>query len=129
VKRYISDKRRHFSREKDLEHVLIIPSDRDAVATDRITRTHEVRSPRLIGSRSYRILMNRKRILEIIEKEKPDLIDEFVDQRRVWIGLEAAVADKQVLDGGAFRVRGRLGAERPPPAAGQPVGRLAHKTG
>ena len=29
VKRYISDKQRHFEKETDLEHVLIIPSARD----------------------------------------------------------------------------------------------------
>jgi len=90
VKRYISDKQRHFSKEKGLEHVLIIPSDKDAVTTDGITCRYEVKSPRLIGSRSYRILMNRKRILEIIEKEKPDLIEIGDPYRTAWIGIEAA---------------------------------------
>lgn len=90
VKRYISDKQRHFAKESDLEHVLIIPSARDEITTGPITRVYEVKSPRLIGSRSYRILMNRKRILEIIEKERPDLIEIGDPYRTAWIGLEAA---------------------------------------
>ena len=90
VKRYISDKQRHFAKEADLQHILIIPSARNAVTSGKITRQYEIRSPRLIGSRSYRILMDRKRILEVIEKEKPDLIEIGDPYRTAWIGLEAA---------------------------------------
>jgi len=90
VKRYISDKQRHFEKESDLEHILIIPSARNEITSGPITRVYEVKSPRLIGSTSYRILMNRKRILEIIEQERPDLIEIGDPYRTAWIGLEAA---------------------------------------
>jgi alpha-1,6-mannosyltransferase len=90
VKRYISDKQRHLGMETGWEHVLIIPSFRDAVTAGPVGRLHEVKSPRLIGSRSYRILMNRKKILEIIQDERPDLIEIGDPYRTAWIGLEAA---------------------------------------
>lgn len=90
VKRYISDKQRHLQQVAGAEHVLIIPSFRDAVTPGPNTCLYEVKSPRLIGSRSYRILMNRKRILEIIQKERPDLIEVGDPYRTAWIGLEAA---------------------------------------
>ena len=90
VKRYISDKQRHLRKEAEWEHVLIIPSFRDAVTSTPGARLYEVKSPRLIGSRSYRILMNRKKILEIIRNERPDLIEVGDPYRTAWIGLEAA---------------------------------------
>lgn len=90
VKRYIGDKQRHLEKEAGWEHVLIIPSFRDAVTSGPVTRLYEVKSPRLIGSRSYRILMDRKKILEIIQNERPDLIEVGDPYRTAWIGLEAA---------------------------------------
>jgi alpha-1,6-mannosyltransferase len=90
VKRYISDKQRHLEKEAGWEHVLIIPSFRDAVKSSPVGRLYEVKSPRLVGSRSYRILMNRKKILRIIQDERPDLIEVGDPYRTAWIGLEAA---------------------------------------
>ncbi|BET65226.1 glycosyltransferase family 1 protein [Opitutales bacterium ASA1] len=89
VKRYLLDKQRFLSGCAGAHHLLIIPSHRDAVTRTQSATIHEVRSPRLIGSRSYRLLVARKRILEIVLAERPDLIEVGDPYRTAWIGLEA----------------------------------------
>ena len=94
VKRYLSDKMRFFSQQNDVEHMAIVPSDRNAVTVHGVTRFYEIRSPKLIGSQSYRLLINRKKILSIIGQERPDLIEVGDPYRSAWIALEAASKHK-----------------------------------
>ena len=75
VKRYIHDKQRFISARKDSEHLLIVPSDRDTHRAEGRIHTYEIKSPRLIGSRSYRMRLRGRRMEEIIRAEKPDLIE------------------------------------------------------
>lgn len=91
VKRYLLDKQRFLSLRPGWHHVLIVPSHRDAVTRTTTATIHEVRSPRLIGSRSYRLLLARERILEIVRSEHPDVIEVGDPYRTAWIGLEAGV--------------------------------------
>jgi alpha-1,6-mannosyltransferase len=49
-----------------------------------------VKSFRLIGSSSYRMLLKRKDILDIIDREKPDLIEVGDPYRSAWISWEAS---------------------------------------
>jgi alpha-1,6-mannosyltransferase len=90
VKRYLADKRRALAAIPRAHHILVIPSHRDAVTRECGATTWEVRSPRLIGSASYRLLLARRRILDIVESEKPDLIEVGDPYRSAWIGREAA---------------------------------------
>lgn len=89
VKRYLMDKQRSLAARPGAHHVLIIPSHRDAVTRSDTATLHEVKSPRLIGSRSYRLLISRRKILEIARAEQPDLIEVGDPYRTAWIGLEA----------------------------------------
>ena len=90
VKRYIKDKIRFFaSSAPSVSHVVIIPSHRDAVCEEYNTRICEIKSPSLVGSKSYRILISRKRILDLITTESPDIIEIGDPYRAAWIGLEA----------------------------------------
>jgi alpha-1,6-mannosyltransferase len=89
VKRYLLDKQRFITARPDGHHVLIIPSHRDLVTRTENTTIYEIKSPRLIGSRSYRLLIARKKILAAVEAEKPDLIEVGDPYRTAWIGLEA----------------------------------------
>ncbi|MGH8019865.1 MAG: glycosyltransferase [Opitutaceae bacterium] len=89
VKRYLLDKQRFLAARPDAQHLLIIPSHQDAVTRTASATIHEIKSPRLIGSRSYRLLIARRRILEIVSQEKPDLIEVGDPYRTAWIGLEA----------------------------------------
>lgn len=89
VKRYLSDKQRFLTARPGDHHVLIVPSDRTSVTRSASATKYEIRSPRLIGSRSYRLLLARRQILEIVRREKPDLIEVGDPYRTAWIGLAA----------------------------------------
>jgi len=89
VKRYIHDKKRFLAQRPGGQHVLIIPSHRDAVTRTATATVYEIKSPRLIGSRSYRVLIARRRILEAVAAEKPDLIEVGDPYRTAWLGLLA----------------------------------------
>ena len=90
VRRYVEEKARYLLANTPHEHALVIPSHRDAVTRLERRSIHEIRSPRLIGSASYRILMNRKKILATVAEEHPDIIETGDPYRAAWIGLEAA---------------------------------------
>ncbi len=85
VKRYIDDKIRHFATQSGVEHIVIVPSDRDAVGMEGNSRIYEVKSMRVIGSSSYRLLISRRRIKKIIQIEKPDLIEVGDPYHTAWI--------------------------------------------
>lgn len=85
VKRYIDDKARFFASQPGIEHVVIVPSDRNAVSMSGRTRIYEMKSMRLIGSRSYRLLVSRNRIRQVIELEKPDIIEVGDPYHTAWI--------------------------------------------
>jgi len=89
VKRYLSDKQHFLAQVPGAHHVLIIPSYRDFVTRNEHSTLHEIKSPRLIGSRSYRLLISRKRIQETVRAEQPDLIEVGDPYRTAWLGLEA----------------------------------------
>jgi alpha-1,6-mannosyltransferase len=89
VRRYIHEKRSYLRKNTPHSHCLVIPSHRDAMTrNDRIT-VYEIKSPKLIGSNSYRMLINKKKILKAIAAEKPDLIEVGDPYRAAWIGLKA----------------------------------------
>ena len=85
VKRYIDDKSRYFANQPDMEHAVIVPSDRNAVTTRGCTRYYEVKSVRVVGSSSYRLLISRNRIKRIIEAEQPNLIEVGDPYHTAWI--------------------------------------------
>lgn len=90
VKRYIDDKIRYFGSRPDIEHVAIVPSDRNAVSTIGQTRIYEIKSMRLVGSSSYRLLIAPRRIREIIEAEQPDIIEVGDPYHTAWIAHRLA---------------------------------------
>ncbi len=89
VKRYLHDKRLRLEARPGCRHVLIIPSYRNHVTAGPGHAVYEIESMRLPGSKSYRMLLNKQRILEAVRREKPDLIEIGDPYRTAWIGLGA----------------------------------------
>jgi alpha-1,6-mannosyltransferase len=89
VKRYLSDKRRRLEALPNGRHVLVIPSRRHHVTIGPAAAVYEIKSLRLPGSKSYRMLLDRRRILEAVQREQPDLIEVGDPYRTAWIGLTA----------------------------------------
>lgn len=76
VKRYVSEKVRYVREHtQDSEHILIIPSDRDEVICEEKSRIYTIRSPLISKTSRYRILLRLEAIEEILEKERPDIIE------------------------------------------------------
>lgn len=89
VKRYLEGKMRYLESAPGYEHVLIVPAAADRLTEQGRTRVYEVRSPALPGSASYRALLDRRRLLAILDRERPDVIEAGDPYRGAWIALEA----------------------------------------
>ncbi len=89
VKRYLHDKRIRLEARPGCRHVLIIPSYRNHVTAGAGHAVYEIESRRLPGSKSYRMLLDKPRIMEAVRRERPDLIEIGDPYRTAWIGLEA----------------------------------------
>lgn len=89
VKRYLDEKVRYVDQHPELEHVMVRPGPRDAEGTHGGSRVHEIASPRLPGSASYRMLISKRRMLEVLERVQPDIIEVDGPYRAAWIALEA----------------------------------------
>lgn len=76
VKRYLHEKidyiGRHRSRD---EHVLIIPGAKTKVKTNGRSRVYTIRSPLVSRMAQYRALLNLRAVGEILECERPDVIE------------------------------------------------------
>lgn len=89
VKRYLHDKRIRLEARPGCRHVLIIPSYRNHVSAGPGHAVYEIESRRLPGSKSYRMLLDKTRIMEAVRRERPDLIEIGDPYRTAWIGLAA----------------------------------------
>ena len=90
VKRYLSDKIGYIDRQTNHQHIVVVPSDQSKIENRYQSKFYHVKSLPLIGSISYRMLLNRKRIFSIIDKERPDLIEVGDPYRSAWISLDCA---------------------------------------
>lgn len=89
VKRYIRDKMRYVSGRWDVSHALIIPAKKDAFRREMRTDIYEVGSLPIPGSKGYRLLLDKDRIMEIIREVHPDVIEVGNPYRPAWISIEA----------------------------------------
>src|SRR5438067_7235358 len=76
VKRYLHEKIAYISNcSADDEHVLVVPGSKTQVTSAPRSRIYFIHSP-LISRRSrYRALLNLRAIEEILERERPDVIE------------------------------------------------------
>ena len=76
VKRYLHEKidyiDKHASRD---EHVLIVPGEKGKVKVNGRSRVYSIRSPLVSRTGQYRALLNLRAVEEILEQERPDLIE------------------------------------------------------
>lgn len=75
VRNYIHHKREHFLAETDHEHVLIVPGAEDRVTTAGRSTVYTVRSPFVPGSTEYRLLLRSGAVLEVLARERPDVVE------------------------------------------------------
>jgi alpha-1,6-mannosyltransferase len=76
VKRYVHEKINYIqTKSPEDEHILIIPGEKTELVEDGRSRIYSIRSPLVSRSARYRALINLRAIGEILERERPDIIE------------------------------------------------------
>jgi alpha-1,6-mannosyltransferase len=91
VKRYVHEKIRYIQRATDHEHVLIIPGPTTELIEAERSRIYSIRSPLLSRTSRYRALLNLRAIEEILERERPHLIESGDPYQVTWKAIASGV--------------------------------------
>ena len=75
VKRYVHEKANYIRDRTADEHVLIVPGEKTERIGDDRCRTYSIRSPLISRTARYRALLNLRAVGEILEQERPDIIE------------------------------------------------------
>ncbi len=95
VKRYVHEKIAYISNcSSDDAHVLIVPGAKTEMTTNSRSRVYSIRSPLVSRSSRYRVLLNLRAIEEILERERPDLIESSDPYQIGWKAIAAGRALK-----------------------------------
>ena len=85
VKRYVHEKIAFIQTHSPAdEHVLIVPGARTALASAERSRIYAIASPLVSRSTLYRALLNLRALDQIIEREKPDIIESADPYQLGW---------------------------------------------
>ncbi|RMA92514.1 glycosyltransferase family 4 protein [Hydrogenothermus marinus] len=74
IKTYLLEKSKYLFK-KGINHSLIVPDKEDYIKNINNAKYYFVKSPPLPFSKYYRLLLNKAKIFEIIEKEEPDIVE------------------------------------------------------
>ncbi|MFZ3377844.1 MAG: glycosyltransferase, partial [Chthoniobacterales bacterium] len=76
VKRYVHEKIAYIDKHLPAdEHVLVIPGSKTEVRGNARSRIYSIHSPLFSRTSRYRALLNLRAVEEILERERPDLIE------------------------------------------------------
>jgi alpha-1,6-mannosyltransferase len=85
VKRYVHEKIGFLqSCRPDDEHVLVVPNGQTAVETAKQSRVYSIYSPLISRRARYRALINLRALDEILERERPDIIESSDPYQVAW---------------------------------------------
>ena len=100
VKRYVHEKIAYIGdRSADDSHVLIVPGPKNEVRTNGRSRIYSIRSPLVSRSSRYRALLNLRAVEEILDRERPDLIESSDPYQVGWKAIAAGRALKVPIVG------------------------------
>jgi len=93
VKRYVHEKIAFIQRHRpNDEHVLIVPGEKTGSVADGRSRVYTIHSPLISRSSRYRALLNLRAVGEILEREKPDIIESSDPYQVAWKTVSAGAA-------------------------------------
>jgi len=93
VRRYVSEKISWMRRARPSdEHILIVPGAETACREDGLSRVYTIRAPLVSRTARYRVLLNLTAIEEVLEKERPDIIESGDPYQVAWKGLASGAA-------------------------------------
>ena len=95
VRRYIGQKSEYIRRHRpDCSHIIIIPGEKTGFSGDDKVRTYTIASPLLAKTSRYRALTKLHLVEEVLEKERPDIIESGDPYQVAW----KAIASGRGLD-------------------------------
>lgn len=90
VKRYVHEKINYIqTNSPEDEHVLVFPGSRTEIVTGEHSRIYSIRSPLVSRTARYRALLNLRAVGEILERERPDLIESSDPYQVGWKAISA----------------------------------------
>ena len=93
VKRYLHEKIDYIdSQGSCYEHVLIVPGAKTNLKANGRSRVYTIRSPLVSRSARYRALLNLRAVEEILDRERPDLIESADPYQLGWKALKVGRA-------------------------------------
>ena len=93
VKRYVHEKIAYIDKySPDDEHILIVPGARTEVETEVRSRIYSIHSPLLSRTSRYRALLNLRAVEEILERERPDIIESSDPYQIAWKAIASGRA-------------------------------------
>lgn len=93
VKRYVHEKISYIQTASPQDqHVLIIPGAKTEVAAGGRSRVYSIRSPLISRSSRYRVLLNLGAVSEILERERPDIVESSDPYQVGWRAISASRA-------------------------------------
>jgi alpha-1,6-mannosyltransferase len=95
VKRYLHEKIDYIDKHalRD-QHVLIVPGAKTKVKVNGRTRVYTIRSPLVSRTAQYRALLNLRTVEEILEEERPDLIESGDPYQLGWKAVKVGRAQR-----------------------------------
>jgi alpha-1,6-mannosyltransferase len=95
VKRYVHEKIDYVrNHSPDDEHVLIVPGPKTEVTTNARSRVYSIHSPLVSRTSRYRALLNMRAVEEILERERPDIIESSDPYQIGWKAIAVGRALK-----------------------------------
>jgi alpha-1,6-mannosyltransferase len=95
VKRYLHEKIAYIrNHSPEDEHVLIVPGPKTDVRTNPQSQLYSIHSPLVSRSSRYRALVNLRAVEEILERERPDLIESSDPYQIGWKAIAVGRALK-----------------------------------
>ncbi len=93
VKRYVHEKIAFIQKySPNDEHILIVPGPKTETMSGERSRVYSVHSPLLSRTSRYRALLNLRAVEEILERERPDLIESSDPYQIAWKAIASGNA-------------------------------------
>src|SRR6059058_4755353 len=92
VKRYVHEKIAYIQSETEHEHVLVVPGPKTECVTSERSRIYFIHSPLISRTSHYRALINLRAIEQILERERPDLIESGDPYQVAWKAIASGAA-------------------------------------
>lgn len=95
VKRYVHEKIAYIDKYSPTdEHVLIVPGQKTEMTSSVRSRVYSIHSPVLSRASRYRALLNLRAVEEILEQERPDIIESSDPYQVGWKAIAIGRSQK-----------------------------------